>query len=94
MTATRDELKESAERLGWGPPLNNESHVDIYRAEPYSIMVEFSRDGMITHAHLFTDPPDRRQQLQPRVIASADKFTANKRRRVLSWFYHYKQESA
>jgi hypothetical protein len=93
MTCTREELIEAAPGLDWAPVNSGDRYVDIYRAEPYSIMVHFSRDGMVINAHLFRDPPDTRQQLPPRVLAEVDKFTPNKRRRIRSWMYDYKKSA-
>lgn len=94
MTCTRDELKEAARDLGWAAVDSRNSRVDIYRAVPYSVMVEFSRDGMIIAAQLFGDAPEARQQLPPRLLAEVGKNNANKRRRIRSWFYDYRQAAA
>lgn len=91
MPQTRQELIGAAQDLRWNVIDTGQKFVDVYRCEPYSIMVTFSRDGMVTDAMLFTDPPDARQQLPPRVLAECHKFDANKYRRIRSWLYDYKQ---
>lgn len=91
MTCTREVLKEAAADLGWNAIANTDRYVDIYRCEPYSVMVHYTRDGMVVDAHLLTDPPDTRQKLPPRVVAAVGKVNANKRRRIRSWLYNYKR---
>lgn len=93
MTCTREELKDSAANQGWVAIDNTDRYVDIYRAEPYSIMVHFTRDGMIIDAQLFTDPPDARLKLAPRIVAAVDKHNANKQRRIRAWMYDHKQSA-
>ena len=94
MTATRDELKGAAEDLGWSLVAGTSRYVDVFRNEPYSIMVDFSRDGVIVEARLFRDAPDPRQALPPRLLASVTKNNAGKRRRIRSWLYDHQTRVA
>lgn len=91
MTCTREELIAAAPGLGWDLINSGDRYVDIYRAEPHSIMAHYTRDGMVITAQLFSDPPDERLHLPPRVLAEVDKFTPNKRRRIRAWMYDYKR---
>jgi len=91
MTSTRDTIREAASDLGWVALDNIDRYVDIYRTEPYSVMVHFTRDGMVIDASLFTDAPDARQKLPPRIVRSVGKFDANKQRRIRSWLYDFKR---
>jgi hypothetical protein len=87
---TREELRGAASELGWGRLPDTETLTDVYRNAPYSVMVEFSRDGMVIEARLFSDAPDSRQKLPPRIVAAVDKGNQNKRRRIRAWFYDYR----
>ena len=92
MTCARDAIAEIAADFGWDhvPGKGGSmAKVDVYRAEPYSLMAEFTRAGMIISAILFKDAPDPRQELKPRPIGDAGKFDANKVRRIRSWMYDY-----
>ena len=92
---TREELKVAAAELGWQRVVGTVRNTDIYRNAPHSVMVDFSRDGMmVIEARLFADAPDVRQTLPPRVLAAVTKNSVNKNRRIRSWFYDYQARSA
>lgn len=93
MTGTREQLSGAAADMGWRRVAGTERHTDIYRSEPHSIMVDFSRDGMVIEARLFADAPDPRQTLPPRMLAEVGKNTGNKRQRIKSWMYHYQNRA-
>jgi hypothetical protein len=95
MTSTRDELREAADDLGWRRLADTTPHSDVYRCEPYSVVVEFSRDdAMVIQARLFSDAPDPRLNLPPRILAEVDKGNQNKRRRIRAWFYDYRRSAS
>jgi hypothetical protein len=91
--SSRDDISAAAGDLGWAA-ISTQGRVDIYRSEPYSIMVEFQRDNAVCQASLFADAPEVRQNLQPRVLKAVTKFDTNKYRRIRSWLYDYQSRLA
>lgn len=91
---TREDLENAAADLGWDRLGGTARNTDIYRNTPHSIMVDFSRDGMIVEARLFVDAPDPRQTLPPKVVAAVTKNNVNKHRRIRSWMYDHQTRTA
>lgn len=94
MTATREDIKGAANDLGWSRVDGLTRNTDVYRNAPHSIMVDFSRDGMIINASLFIDAPDARTTLPPKVVKTVTKHDANKYRRIRSWLYDHQTRIA